>query len=83
MVQLDDKLGLLLLQMPPQWGASAMADLERFLPLLPPGQRVALEVRHKSWLATETFAEPDAACSRRTGSRSAWCSTRGCPRSRR
>jgi uncharacterized protein YecE (DUF72 family) len=56
MTKLDDKLGVLLLQMPPQWTASGMADLEKFLPLLPPGQRYALEVRHKSWLAKEMFA---------------------------
>lgn len=56
MAALDDKLGVLLLQMPPQWGAGAMGDLEKFLPTLPPGQRYALEVRHKSWLAEGTFA---------------------------
>jgi uncharacterized protein YecE (DUF72 family) len=56
MAALDEKLGVLLLQMPPQWGAGAMADLEKFLPTLPPGQRYALEVRHKSWLAEGTFA---------------------------
>ncbi len=55
MAKLDDKLGVLLLQMPPQWGAGAMGDLEKFLPILPPGYRYALEVRHKSWLAKETF----------------------------
>jgi uncharacterized protein YecE (DUF72 family) len=56
MAALDDKLGVLLLQMPPQWGAGAMGDLEKFLPTLPPGHRYALEVRHKSWLAEGTFA---------------------------
>jgi uncharacterized protein YecE (DUF72 family) len=56
MAKLDDKLGVLLLQMPPQWTASGMADLEKFLPLLAPGQRYALEVRHKSWLAKDAFA---------------------------
>jgi uncharacterized protein YecE (DUF72 family) len=57
MAKLDDKLGVLLLQMPPQWGAAAMADLEKFLPVLPPGQHYAIEVRHKSWLAKDTFAQ--------------------------
>ena len=52
---LDDKLGVLLLQMPPQWTAAALGDLETFLPALPPGTRYALEVRHKSWLAKDTF----------------------------
>jgi uncharacterized protein YecE (DUF72 family) len=56
MAGLDDKLGVLLLQMPPQWGAGAMSDLEKFLPTLPPSHRYALEVRHKSWLAEGTFA---------------------------
>ncbi|MCU0507337.1 MAG: DUF72 domain-containing protein [Anaerolineae bacterium] len=56
MAALDDKLGVLLMQMPPQWGAAALPDLEKFLPTLPPGQRYALEVRHKSWLAEGTFA---------------------------
>lgn len=55
MSALDDKLGVLLLQMPPQWGAGAMADVEKFLPTLPPGYRYALEVRHKSWLTQDTF----------------------------
>lgn len=56
MARLDDKLGVMLLQMPPQWGAGAMGDLKQFLPALPPGHRYALEVRHKSWLAKDTFA---------------------------
>jgi uncharacterized protein YecE (DUF72 family) len=56
MAALDDKLGVLLLQMPPQWGAGAISDLEKYLATLPPGYRYALEVRHKSWLAEGTFA---------------------------
>lgn len=56
MAKLDDKLGVMLLQMPPQWSATGIDDLERFLPVLPPGHRYALEVRHKSWLAKDTFA---------------------------
>ena len=55
MAGLDDKLGPLLLQMPPQWTASGMDDLKRFLPDLPSGFDYALEVRHKSWLAKGTF----------------------------
>jgi uncharacterized protein YecE (DUF72 family) len=57
MAQLDDKLAALLLQMPPQWTVSGMASLEKFLPILPPGYRYALEVRHKSWLARDAFAD--------------------------
>jgi uncharacterized protein YecE (DUF72 family) len=56
MAALDDKLGVMLMQMPPQWGASALAELEKYLAVLPAGQRYALEVRHKSWLAKDTFA---------------------------
>ena len=55
MAGLDDKLGPLLLQMPPQWTASGMDDLKKFLLDLPPGFCYALEVRHKSWLAKGSF----------------------------
>lgn len=55
MAGLGDKLGPLLLQMPPQWTASGMDDLQKFLPDLPDGFPYALEVRHKSWLAKGTF----------------------------
>lgn len=56
MVALDDKLGPLLLQMPPSWGAGGMDALTTFLAELPAGGiRYALEVRHKSWLAEDTF----------------------------
>lgn len=55
MTGLGDRLGALLLQMPPGWGAQAMGDLETFLTALPPGVRYALEVRHKSWLTPEIF----------------------------
>ena len=41
MAGLDDKLGPLLLQMPPQWTASGMDDLKRFLPDLPVPCKVA------------------------------------------
>jgi uncharacterized protein YecE (DUF72 family) len=48
---LDSKLGPLLLQMPPSWGAGAFDTLSAFLETLPTGFKYALEVRHKSWLA--------------------------------
>jgi uncharacterized protein YecE (DUF72 family) len=50
MAQLDRKLGPLLLQMPPAWGAGAFEALAAYLRDLPAGFRYALEVRHKSWL---------------------------------
>lgn len=47
---LEDRLGPLLFQFPPQWtapeGASALRD---FLPLLPQGWKFAMEFRHASW----------------------------------
>lgn len=55
MARLDDKLGVLLMQMPPQWSAASMGDLETFVSTLPPGTRYAIEVRHKSWLTKDTF----------------------------
>ncbi len=55
MAGLGDKLGPLLLQMPPGWTAAGMDDLAAFLPDLPAGPQYALEVRHRSWLAEETF----------------------------
>ena len=51
MTHLDRKLGPLLLQMPPSWGAGAFDTLTAFLQNLPTGFRYALEVRHRSWLA--------------------------------
>jgi uncharacterized protein YecE (DUF72 family) len=55
MAALDDKLGVLLLQMPPNWGAQSIGELETFLAGLPIGTRYALEIRHKSWLSTDAF----------------------------
>lgn len=55
MSQLGDKLGPLLLQMPPSWGAGGFDVLKAFLPSLPAGFHYALEVRHPSWLGKEAF----------------------------
>lgn len=52
---LGDKLGPLLLQMPPGWSAAGLEDLASFLPQLPRGRQYVLEVRHRSWLAEGTF----------------------------
>ncbi len=52
---LEQKLGPLLLQMPPGWSAAGLADLAAFLAQLPAGPRYVLEVRHKSWLAKDTL----------------------------
>jgi uncharacterized protein YecE (DUF72 family) len=55
MTGLDQKLGPLLLQMPPSFSSGQMAALAAFLQLLPTGFRYALEVRHRSWLAKEAL----------------------------
>lgn len=53
MSHLGRKLGPLLLQMPPSWGAGGFDTLTTFLQRLPAGLRYALEVRHPSWLGKE------------------------------
>lgn len=55
MTLLDRKLGPLLLQMPPSWGAGNLEVLSAFLAGLPTGFRYALEVRHRSWLAADVL----------------------------
>lgn len=55
MARLDHKLGPLLLQMPPSWGANTFDTLGAYLRDLPAGFRCALEVRHRSWLSAEVF----------------------------
>jgi uncharacterized protein YecE (DUF72 family) len=52
---LGDKLGVVLFQLPPNLKAD-MERLARFLELVPEGVRVALEVRHPSWLEDGVYA---------------------------
>ena len=47
---LGDRLGPLLLQLPPSFSVEGMGVLEDFLSVLPEGPRYAVEVRHRSWL---------------------------------
>ncbi|MDP9456014.1 MAG: DUF72 domain-containing protein [Actinomycetota bacterium] len=47
---LGDKLGPLLLQLPPDFSSECTEVLNRFLGELPDGPRYAVEVRHRSWL---------------------------------
>ncbi|AHY46439.1 hypothetical protein RradSPS_1156 [Rubrobacter radiotolerans] len=57
---LGEKLGPLLLQLPPYFDASEHETLALFLDALPQGVRYAVEVRHRSWLQTDlrrTLAE--------------------------
>jgi uncharacterized protein YecE (DUF72 family) len=50
---LGDRLGPLLLQLPPSFSVEGMGVLEDFLPVLPGGVRYAVEVRHRSWLGSD------------------------------
>jgi uncharacterized protein YecE (DUF72 family) len=53
MAELGDKLGPLLLQLPPSFAVEGMGALEDFLKRLPEGFRYAVEVRHRSWLGSD------------------------------
>jgi uncharacterized protein YecE (DUF72 family) len=53
MALLGDKLGPLLLQLPPSFSVEGMGVLEDFLSDLPGGFRYAVEVRHRSWLGSD------------------------------
>jgi uncharacterized protein YecE (DUF72 family) len=60
MAELGDRLGPLLLQLPPSFDVEAMGVLEDFLKRLPEGPRYAVEVRHRSWLGDRReFPEGD------------------------
>jgi uncharacterized protein YecE (DUF72 family) len=50
---LGDRLGPLLLQLPPSFSVEGMGVLEDFLTTLPEGPRYAVEVRHRSWLGSD------------------------------
>jgi uncharacterized protein YecE (DUF72 family) len=53
MAELGDRLGPLLLQLPPSFDVGGMGVLEDFLKHLPEGFRYAVEVRHRSWLGSD------------------------------
>jgi uncharacterized protein YecE (DUF72 family) len=53
MAELGDRLGPLLLQLPPSFHVEGMGVLEDFLKRLPGGFRYAVEVRHRSWLGSD------------------------------
>jgi uncharacterized protein YecE (DUF72 family) len=53
MAELGDRLGPLLLQLPPSFTVEGMGVLEHFLKGLPDGFRYAVEVRHRSWLGSD------------------------------
>ena len=50
---LGDRLGPLLVQLPPSFTVEGMDVLERFLESLPRGFRYAVEVRHRSWVGSD------------------------------
>jgi uncharacterized protein YecE (DUF72 family) len=52
---LEEKLGPLLLQMPPAFGANQLDQLSTYLRELPSGLQYAVELRHRSWLSKETL----------------------------
>jgi uncharacterized protein YecE (DUF72 family) len=53
MQALEDKLGPLLLQLPPDFTVEGMGVLEDFLRSLPEGPQYAVEVRHGSWIGSD------------------------------
>jgi uncharacterized protein YecE (DUF72 family) len=53
---LEEKLGVLLLQFPPNFQAKRFPDLEAYLAKLPKEFRYVVEVRHESWLKEEFYA---------------------------
>jgi uncharacterized protein YecE (DUF72 family) len=53
MQALGDRLGPLLLQLPPDFTVEGMGVLEDFLTALPEGPQYAVEVRHRSWIGSD------------------------------
>jgi|SRR5579871_5182677 len=51
---LQEKLGPVLFQLPPQFGIN-LERLESFLVALPPGHRYTFEFRHESWNTPQTY----------------------------
>ncbi|MFN0074143.1 MAG: DUF72 domain-containing protein [Chloroflexota bacterium] len=55
MEPLQNRLGVLLAQLPPDFHADERPALEAFLSQLPGGYRWAVEVRHRSWIHPDVF----------------------------
>jgi uncharacterized protein YecE (DUF72 family) len=53
---LEEKLGALLLQFPPNFTADHQSDLETYLKALPKTHRYVVEVRNKSWLNQDFYS---------------------------
>ncbi|UCC72495.1 MAG: DUF72 domain-containing protein [Gemmatimonadota bacterium] len=52
---LEEKLGAVLVQLPPDFTPADRPALERFVKRLPPGIRFAVEFRHGGWLEERTY----------------------------
>lgn len=52
--QLGERLGPVLIQLPPDFSPASASALEAFLPLLPREMRFAVELRHSGWISRET-----------------------------
>jgi uncharacterized protein YecE (DUF72 family) len=52
---LGEKLGPVLVQLPPNLNAERLPELDRTLGLFPPSVRVTVEFRHESWFTEETY----------------------------
>lgn len=50
---LDERLALILIQLPPDFSPRSLPAVEKFLPLLPPDLRFAIEFRDRNWLGDE------------------------------
>lgn len=51
--ELEEKLAIILIQLPPDFSPRSLAALESFLPLLPADLRFAVEFRDRAWLGEE------------------------------
>jgi uncharacterized protein YecE (DUF72 family) len=52
----DDKLGAILIQLPPNFTAAYFDTVDAFLTVLPTDLTYAIEFRHESWFTSETTA---------------------------
>ena len=53
---LEEKLGMILVQLPPDFGPANMEATAHFLHSIPPDVPVAMEFRDRAWLVPETLA---------------------------
>lgn len=58
---LEERLGVLLVQLPPDFTPKERSALESFVGRLPEGFRFAIEFRHRGWLVEDTYESLGAA----------------------